>query len=72
MPTLLIVDGFRFHSLQQRAERAASRPRQQGIGCGEALASARVFTPAEQRRIRELTFGHQVVFVERWNEYFGR
>jgi len=29
-------------------------------------------TPAEIRRIRELTFEHQVAVVERWNEHFGR
>ena len=30
------------------------------------------FTPAQLRRIRELAFEHQVSFVERWHEYFGR
>jgi len=29
-------------------------------------------TPAELRRVRELTFQHQAAFVERWNEHFRR
>jgi hypothetical protein len=29
-------------------------------------------TPAELRRLRELTFQHHTAFVERWNEHFGR
>jgi Domain of unknown function (DUF4160) len=27
-------------------------------------------TPAELRRVRELTFQHQAMFMERWNEHF--
>ena len=30
------------------------------------------FTPAEMRRLRELVVEHEAVFLERWNEYFGR
>jgi hypothetical protein len=29
-------------------------------------------TPAELRRVRELTFQHQAAFVERWNEHLRR
>jgi len=28
--------------------------------------------PAELRRMRELAFQHAALFLERWNEYFGR
>ena len=34
------------------------------------LAYSYRLTPAELRRVRELTFMHQAAFVERWNEYF--
>lgn len=30
------------------------------------------FTPAEMRRLRELVVEQEAVFLERWNEYFGR
>ncbi len=30
------------------------------------------FNPAELRRIRELTFEHQTLFVKRWHEHLGR
>jgi hypothetical protein len=29
------------------------------------------YNSAELRRIRELTFEHQVLFIRRWHEYFG-
>jgi hypothetical protein len=29
------------------------------------------FNPSELRRITELTYEHQVEFLERWHEYFG-
>jgi hypothetical protein len=35
------------------------------------LAFSSGFCRTELRRIRALTFEHQVFFVERWNEYFG-
>jgi len=30
------------------------------------------FSPAEMRRIREITLEHEAAFPERWNERFGR
>jgi hypothetical protein len=30
------------------------------------------FNPAELRRLREVTIGHEAIFLERWNEYFPR
>ncbi len=77
MPTLLLVEGFRFHFFSNER----NEPPHAHVSKGSAAAKlwlqpVRVaysygFTPAEQRRIRELCFEHQVAFVERWNEYFG-
>ena len=36
------------------------------------LAYASGLTPAELRRVRELTREHAATFVERWHEVFGR
>jgi len=36
------------------------------------LACASGLTPAELRRVRELTRAHAAAFVERWHEVFGR
>jgi hypothetical protein len=35
------------------------------------LAFSEGYNPSELRRIRELIFEHQVLFVQRWHEYFG-
>jgi len=35
-------------------------------------ARAHGFNPAKLRHLRGLTFEHVTLFLERWNEYFGR
>lgn len=78
MPTLLVVDGFRFHFFS----REGTEPPHVHVRKGDAVAKlwlqpvrldfSEGFNPSDIRRIRELTFEHQGEFVERWNEYFAR
>jgi hypothetical protein len=78
VPTLLIVDGFRFHFFS----REGGEPPHVHVRKGDAVAKfwlqpvrldfSEGFNPSELRRIRELTFEHQAEFLERWNEYFAR
>jgi hypothetical protein len=35
------------------------------------LAFSEGYSPSELRRILELTFEHQVFFIQRWHEYFA-
>ena len=78
MPTILIVDGFRFHFFSREGQ----EPPHIHIRKGDAIAKywltpvrldfSEGFNPAELRRIRELTFEHQALFVKRWHEHLGR
>ena len=77
MPTLLFVEGLRFHFFS----REGHEPPHVHVRKGDAIAKLWLdpvsfvfsdgFNPSELRRIRELTAEHQSEFVERWNEYFG-
>lgn len=78
MPTLLRIEGYRFFFCSNEGK----EPRHVHVekGDGEAkvwlqpvrLEYAYRLTPAEERRVRELTFERQAAFVEHWNEHFGR
>ncbi len=78
MPTLLVVDGFRFHFFS----REGTEPPHVHVSKGDANAKlwlqpvrldfSEGFNPSEIRRIRELTFEHQIEFLQWWNEYFSR
>lgn len=78
MPTLLIVEGFRFHFFS----REGNEPPHVHVRKGDAeaklwlqpvrLSFAEGFNPSELRRLRELTFEHQTEFLGRWNEHFAR
>lgn len=78
MPTLLLIEGYRFYFFSDERQ----EPPHVHVKKGNSVAKlwlrpmdfdrARGFSRAELRRIRELTFEHQVFFIERWNEYFAR
>jgi hypothetical protein len=78
MPTLLLIEGYRFYFFSEEGE----EPPHIHVKKGDAFAKlwlrpidfarARGFSRGELRRVRELTFEHQAFFVERWNEYFAR
>jgi hypothetical protein len=77
VPTILVVEGFRFYFFS----REGSEPPHVHVQKGDAeakfwLQPVRLdfsdgFNPAELRRLRELTFEHQIEFIGRWNEHFA-
>ena len=77
MPTLLVIEGFRFYFFSDERQ----EPPHVHVRKGDSVAKlwlrpvdlvfARGFTRAEIRRIRELTFEHQGFFIKRWHEYFS-
>lgn len=78
MPTLLRIEGFRFsfysgdgveppHVHVAKGDAAAKVWLQPG-----RLQYAYGFNPTEERRLLEITVEHEVFFLQRWNEYFGR
>jgi hypothetical protein len=76
MPTLLRVEGFRFFFYSNERQEPAHVHVEKGDGEAKlwlqpvALSYSNGLTPAELRRVRELTFEHQASFLERWNEHF--
>jgi hypothetical protein len=78
MPTVLRIEGFRFYFFSNERQEPPHVHIQRGDGIAKLwlrpvrFASSNGFSRTELRRIRELTFEHQVFLVERWNEYFGR
>lgn len=78
MPTLLRIDGFRFFFYSSERNEPPHVHVEKSDGEAKLwlqpvqIVYAYGLTPAELRRIRELTFQHQTVFLERWNEHFSR
>ena len=76
MPTLLQAEGFRFFFYSNERHEPPHVHVEKGDGEAKVwlqpvqIAYSHRLTPAELRRVRELTFTHQAVFVERWNEHF--
>jgi hypothetical protein len=78
VPTLLVVDGFRFWFYSNERDEPAHVHASKGSGIAKvwsrplSIAYSHGLTPGELRRVRELSFENQASFVERWNEYFDR
>ena len=78
MPTVLRIEGFRFHFYSNEGQEPPHVHVEKGDAAAKAwlqpvtIAYSYGFSPAELRRIREIAFEHQTAFVERWNEHFGR
>lgn len=76
MPTLLQAEGFRFFFYSNERHEPPHVHVERGDGEAKLwlqpvqIAYSHRLTPAELRLVRELTFAHQAVFVERWNEHF--
>jgi hypothetical protein len=77
MPTLLLIDGFRFYFFSDERQEPPHVHVRKGDSVAKlwlqpvAFAFARGFNRAELRRIREIAFEHQAFFLQRWNEHFG-
>lgn len=78
MPTILDVEGFRFFFFSNERNEPAHVHVEKGGGVAKVwllpitFGYAHRLSPAESRRIRELTFAHRALFLERWNEHFNR
>jgi hypothetical protein len=78
MPKVLDFEGFRFFFFSDERQEPAHVHVEKGEGVAKLwlqpvrIAYTHQLTPAQIRRIREVTFEHQAAFVERWNEYFRR
>jgi hypothetical protein len=78
VPTLLIVEGFRFWFYSNEGQEPPHVHVSRGGAAAKVwlqpvrIAYSYGFTPSQLRRIRELVFEHQASFVEKWHEYFGR
>ncbi len=78
MPTLLIVEGFRFHFFSLEGSEPPHVHVRKGGGKAKfwlspvELVHSRRLTKAELRRARELTEEHAQDFLKRWQEYFHR
>jgi uncharacterized protein DUF4160 len=78
VPTLLRIEGFEFFFYS--SER--TEPPHVHVWKGGAvaklwlrpvrLAYSHGLSRPQLRRVQELVFEHQVAFVARWNDYFGR
>jgi len=78
VPTLLIVDGFRFYFFSNEG----MEPSHVHVSKAEAVAKVWLdpveilysegFSPPELRRVRTLTEENRAMFVAEWNEYFKR
>jgi hypothetical protein len=77
MPTVLLLLGFRFFFYSNEG----SEPPHIHIEHGEkvakywitpvALASSEGFRSHELRKLGLMVIEHRVLFLEKWNEYFG-
>jgi len=78
MPTLLVVEGFRFFFFSWEGTEPPHVHVEKGDGYAKLwlspvlLVYARGLTRAEIRRIRELTHEHAKDFLKRWNEHIRR
>jgi len=78
VPTLLVVEGFRFWFYSNEGHEPPHVHVSKGGAAAKVwlqpvlIAYSYGFTPSQLRRIRELVFEHQAAFIEKWHEYFGR
>jgi hypothetical protein len=78
LPTVLLVDGFRFYFFSDEGDEPPQVHVRKGDGIGKvwlrslSFAYAEGLNASEVRRIRELAFANRVTFLARWNEHFPR
>jgi hypothetical protein len=78
MPTILVIEGFRFYFYSNEGTEPAHVHVEKGDGTAKywlqpvELVNSDGFTRAELRRAREIVEQNAADFIERWNEHFGR
>jgi uncharacterized protein DUF4160 len=79
MPTVLIVEGFRFFFFSNEGFEPPHIHVEKGDGHAKwwlqespELVYSEGFTPSQLRRLRELVTEHGNLFARAWDEYFHR
>jgi hypothetical protein len=79
MPTVLVVEGFRFFFFSNEGFEPPHIHVEKGDGHAKwwlrsppELAYSEGLTPSQLRRVRELVTEHGTTFLESWHEYFDR
>ena|SRR5260221_7131246 len=77
MPTVLVLDGFRFYFFSGEGTEPAHIHIKKGEARGKVwlVPHAEIdylygFTVSERRRINEIVALNRSLFIEKWNEYF--
>ena len=77
MPTVLILDGFRFYFFSAEGSEPAhihvSKMQEGKFGLYPSVKTEYFygFTVSEKRSINEIITANRPLFMEKWNEYFG-
>ena len=78
MPTVLLIEGYRFFFFSNGADETPHIHVRKGGGLAKIWLQALRFAhseglnPGELRRIREITVEHERIFLERWHEHLHR
>jgi hypothetical protein len=79
MPTILLLEGFRFFFYSNENDEPAHIHVKKGDGEGKiwleavlGIAWMRGFTNREEDRIWQITNQNKDLFKTKWNEYFGK
>ncbi|MEM9328783.1 MAG: DUF4160 domain-containing protein [Bacteroidota bacterium] len=77
MPTVLILEGFRFHFYSDEGNEPCHIHIKKGDGRGKIWLLPTFeedyyyeFTEQEKKKIRKIVEEHYEFFIEKWNEYF--
>ncbi len=77
MPTVLMIDGFRFYFFSDEGNEPCHIHIKKGGARGKVWLLPNIeddyfygFTEQEKRKIRKITKENHVFLIEKWNEYF--
>lgn len=79
MPTILLIDGFRFFFYSNENNEPPHVHVTKGDGNGKIWLEPEIlttymhnFTKTEERQITDIVIGHADIFLNKWYEYFGK
>ena len=79
MPTLLVINGFRFFFYSNESNEPVHVHVVKGDGNGKVWLEPRTnvaylhgFTTVEEQQLQEIIEEHSVMFKSKWYEYFGK